>query len=666
MKHKLRRIMQDITSLDPALKGRQTEELVRLFLKAKPDAEMNRRFQRTLRTRLLGGEREPGKLSLIFRQVSGFFAWLFDRRLQLAAAASVLSVLLIATVAFLPLLVTFQQKSTAAAAPGLSMEPRTITGQPGGNKEREPALLPAPEPTAGEPMRREDTMDKKKQARAEKPLKAVETPKMNEYRLDTTSAEESTQIRDITAPSVDELKSTGEFKDTEKAESLSKEGSPGERALPDKTERPAEKGFLPATGFEFSSLYSEENASSYQEIRSYLDRGIMPPPEAVRIRELINYFPYNYNRPSGDLPFTVFTELAQCPWNPAHKLLYVGIRSAGPTTPGSPPLNMVFILNTSASMNRPGKLPVLKQAIRPLAGRLGAGDRISIISYAGRATLVLPPAGAGQYNAILQAVDTLQAGGGIADDTGLEQAYNLAMGLFRANSANRVILATDGDLSLADRFTAAGRGNNSSVTILDFGPRNRSSLGLVESGGATGLTYAFIDSFDAAQQALFSQLAGVRCAVQTRFNPDRVRSYRLLGDGGRQAETSGPPGLMTTAETAAADGEFTVLYEIVPAQPGSRASSPEVVTIRVVLQEQSVDAAVVDSDTPYASASAGFRLAAAAAEWGLLLTDSDYKGNATYEQVLGLARDAAVLDSGNTRSEFLRLVRISQELSGKP
>ncbi len=668
MKRKLQRIMHDITSLDPGLKGRQTEKLVGLFLKAKPRADMDRRFKHNLRTRLFGEKREQGGAVLILTQLSGFFKWLFNRRIQLAAAASVLSVLLIAMVAFLPLLVTFQQKSPAGGDQGFIVKQNTDTGQPIGTIEQEPSLLPSPDHTAEKPLQPEGTADKKSRAPAKEPTITEQTPGTGSEagekpRAKTTSAEEAEKLRDLAAPGLDEISGMDELKHTEKIKSLQKEESSSVKTIPGENAEPSEKGFLPAAGLGYSLLYTNGNTSSYAEIRSYLERGVLPPPETIRIRELINYFDYNYPQPTDDKPFTIFTELAQCPWNPSHKLLYIGIRDTASATRHRLPVNLVFLLNLSGSMNRPGKLPLLKQAMRGLAAKLDPADRISIIGYAGRASLVLPPSGAGQYNTILQAIDTLRAGGVNADGTGLEQAYDLATGLFKENNTNKVILATDTNLDTAYRIIHQKAGRGMLFTVLDFSPQNRKGLRPAESIDNTGVTHAYIDSLGTAQKALFPELTGASYSIQSRFNPDRVRSYRILTNDNRPAEEGG---LDATTEQAESGREFTVLYEIILEQPRSETSSPEILSIRIGNQEQSVETVVPEADTPYTHASSNFRLATAAAEWGLLLGKSHYKGNATYKQLLELARDAVGPDPGVTESEFLRLIRISQELSGEP
>jgi Ca-activated chloride channel family protein len=478
-------------------------------------------------------------------------------------------------------------------------------------------------------------------------------------------------------------------------------GLPGRYAPPVDREGYAaivENDFRRPTDAPLSTFSIDVDAASYANVRRFLDGGNLPVTDAVRIEELVNYFEYDYPDPDGEHPFAVVAEVSECPWAPEHRLVHIGLQGERIDTENLPPSNLVFLIDVSGSMGSPDKLPLLKQAFRLLASNLRAEDRVGIVVYAGAAGVVLEPTS--DQTAILDALDRLQSGGSTAGGEGIRLAYNLAREHFDAEKNNRVILATDGDFNVgassdAEMMRLIERERESGVflSVLGFGTGNLQDSKMETIANHGNGHYAYIDSIHEARKVLVNEMGGTLVAiakdvkVQVEFNPARVAGYRLIGYENRLLDAEDFNDDTKDAGELGAGHSVTALYEIVPVgvevptanvdelkyqrnevDPRA-ASNPELLTVKLRYKQPDGDTsrllerALVDRDTALDATSDAFRFSAAVAQFGLLLRDSDHKGEASYPNVLALARSARGTDEHGYRAEFVRLVETAEVLS---
>lgn len=436
-----------------------------------------------------------------------------------------------------------------------------------------------------------------------------------------------------------------------------------------------------------STFSIDVDTASYSNIRRFINMGQLPPREAVRTEEMLNYFRYDYPQPVGTAPFSVTVERSVCPWQEGHQLVLVGLQGKQLPVNELPPANLVFLLDVSGSMGAPNKLPLLKTAFKMLVRELRPQDKVSIVTYAGSAGVALPPTSGRDTGKILQAIDSLQAGGSTAGGAGLQLAYQLARENFLSEGNNRVLLATDGDFNVGvrseDELTALieeERDQGIALSVLGFGmgniKDNRMEL-LADKGNGN---YAYIDTALEAKRALGTQLAGTLYTlakdvkVQVAFDPAQVRSYRLIGYENRALSTADFNNDRTDAGDLGAGQAVTALYEIIPAEAGSddgaiarMIQTALQVKVRYKLPGEDASRLFSKSLTPeqvLAPASANMNLAAAVAEYGMLLRNSEFKGRSSYADVLSLA-EAAGKDGDGYRTEFVRLLQVSQALMEK-
>lgn len=436
-----------------------------------------------------------------------------------------------------------------------------------------------------------------------------------------------------------------------------------------------------------STFSIDVDTASYSNIRRFINMGQLPPAEAVRTEEMLNYFRYDYPQPVGTAPFSVTVERSACPWQEGHQLVLVGLQGKQLPVNELPPANLVFLLDVSGSMGAPNKLPLLKTAFKTLVRELRPQDQVSIVTYAGSAGVALPPTSGRDTGKILQAIDSLQAGGSTAGGAGLQLAYQLARENFLSEGNNRVLLATDGDFNVGVRseneLTALieeERDQGIALSVLGFGmgniKDNRMEL-LADKGNGN---YAYIDTALEAKRALGTQLAGTLYTlakdvkVQVAFDPAQVRSYRLIGYENRALSTADFNNDRTDAGDLGAGQAVTALYEIIPAEAGSddgaiarTVQTALQVKVRYKLPGEDASRLFSKSLTPeqvLAPASANMNLAAAVAEYGMLLRNLEFKGRSSYADVLSLA-EAAGKDGDGYRTEFVRLVQVSQALMEK-
>jgi Ca-activated chloride channel family protein len=482
---------------------------------------------------------------------------------------------------------------------------------------------------------------------------------------------------------------------TPDAERKIDDGTAGERYA-EITENP----FLEASRAPLSTFSIDVDTASYSNVRRFLSNGQMPPKDAVRIEEMINYFEYDYPQPSGDLPFSVNTEVAACPWNTKHKLVQIGLQGKKVAFDNTPPANLVFLLDVSGSMNSPDKLPLLKDGLRMMVNQLKPQDRVAIAVYAGSSGLVLPSTQAVNRGEILAALEGLEAGGSTNGGEGIELAYTVAANNFIRGGNNRVILATDGDFNVGVTSDNAlvelieeKRKSGIYLSVLGFGAGNLNDSMMEKLSNKGNGNYAYIDSRDEARKALGEQVAGTLYTIakdvkiQVEFNPAKVAGYRLIGYENRVLADRDFDDDRKDAGEIGAGHSVTALYEIVPAgqkvdngnielkyskyEPSETNFANELMTVKLRYKEPEgstsrlLSIGVLDRDASVEQASADLQFAAAVAQFGLLLRDSRYKADANFPNTLALAHRGVGIDGRGRRSELFELISKAEALSGR-
>jgi Ca-activated chloride channel family protein len=462
-----------------------------------------------------------------------------------------------------------------------------------------------------------------------------------------------------------------------------------------------ESRFLPTAGNPRSTFSIDVDAASYTNVRRFLTAGQRPPKDAVRIEEFLNYFRYDYPEPEGDERFSVTTDLAVSPWAPEHRLLRIGIKGKSLRTDAVPASNLVFLLDVSGSMQPPNKLPLVKQAFRLLAQELRPQDRVAIVVYAGAAGLVLPSTPGSDKATILAALDRLEAGGTTAGGAGLRLAYEVARQHYARDGNNRVILATDGDFNIGESSDAAmvqlieeRRDQGIFLTVLGFGTGNLKDSRMEQIADKGNGYYAYVDNLNEARRVFVREFAGTLVTIakdvkiQVEFNPAKVTAYRLVGYENRALRTEDFADDRKDAGELGAGHTVTALYELVPAGASlagtgndldslkyqhvslrpEAAGTDEWLTVQLRYKEPTGSRSrllthPVRVRKPVAEPAGDFRFAVAVAGFGLVLRDSEYRGTATLDQVLELARGAEGPDADGERAEFVRLVESTRLLS---
>jgi Ca-activated chloride channel family protein len=463
-----------------------------------------------------------------------------------------------------------------------------------------------------------------------------------------------------------------------------------------------ENPFLEAARAPLSTFSIDVDTASYSNTRRFLKDGQLPPKDAVRIEELINYFSYDYPQPVGEAPFSVTAEISEAPWNPQHRLVHIGLQGKRIPMENMPPANLVFLLDVSGSMNDPLKLPLVKAAMRTLTEQLTSRDRVAMVVYAGSSGLVLPSTPGDRKGEILAAIDRLEAGGSTNGGEGIELAYKIAQENFIRGGSNRVILATDGDFNVGVtsegdlvRLIEEKRQGGVFLSVLGFGTGNVKDSTMEKLADKGNGNYAYIDSLGEARKVLGEQIGGTLFTIakdvkiQVEFNPRQVAAYRLIGYENRILRDRDFNDDTKDAGEIGAGHTVTALYEVVPfgqkfenpgvdplkyqepVKPSEMANSNEMMTVKLRYKEPSQDqskllsVSLADSRARLASASENFKFASAVAAFGMLLRDSKYKSNASYSEVLELARASVGADPQGYRSEFVQLVETARDLSSR-
>ena len=450
-----------------------------------------------------------------------------------------------------------------------------------------------------------------------------------------------------------------------------------------------------------STFSIDVDAGSYSNVRRFLREGHLPPKDAVRVEEMLNYFRYQYSDPRGGDPFSITTELAEAPWRPGHKLARIGLQGQRLSLDELPATNLVFLIDVSGSMQSPDKLPLVKSAFRLLVNELRDEDRVAIVVYAGAAGLVLPSTSGGEKDRILSAIEGLEAGGSTAGGAGIQLAYKVARDHFIREGNNRVILATDGDFNVGAssegdlvRMIEDRRGDGVFLTVLGFGTGNLKDNKMEQLANKGNGHYAYVDDLLEAKKVFVHELGATLLTIakdvkiQVEFNPARVRSYRLVGYENRLLADRDFNDDTKDAGEMGAGHSVTALYEIVPAdgegageddgsvdplkyqsrRPRESRGSEDWFTVKVRYKAPAGSTSrllerIVTQETR--SPSTDFRFAASVAQFGMLLRDSEFKGQSSFGGVLALARGARGPDDEGYRAEFIRLVETAATLSGK-
>ncbi len=454
-----------------------------------------------------------------------------------------------------------------------------------------------------------------------------------------------------------------------------------------------------------STFSVDVDTASYANVRRFLTQGQLPPADAVRIEELVNYFPYNYQSPTDNAPFSASLEVAGAPWAPTHRLVRIGLKGRELNGASRPAANLVFLLDVSGSMNEPNKLPLVKQSLRLLVEKLRPEDRVAIAVYAGASGLALPSTSAAHKAEIMDAIDRLQAGGSTNGAMGIQLAYDIAKANFVPGGVNRVILATDGDFNVGVtsegglvRLVEEKAKSGVFLTVLGFGMGNLKDGTLEQLADKANGNYAYIDSLAEAKKTLVEQAGGTLVTIakdvkiQVEFNPAVVQAYRLIGYENRLLAKEDFNNDRVDAGEVGAGHTVTALYEVVPVgvempgespavdalkyqAVGNRESriqnqkSGELLTVKLRYKEPAGDGSsklefpLRDSGLAFAQASQDFKFAAAVAAWGMVLRDSPHKGAATLADVLAWGRAGLGSDAGGYRNEFLGLVERAQQLA---
>jgi Ca-activated chloride channel family protein len=463
-------------------------------------------------------------------------------------------------------------------------------------------------------------------------------------------------------------------------------------------DRIVENDFVAARETPLSTFSIDVDTASYANVRRFLQGGTLPPPDAVRIEELVNYFHYDLPKPTGDVPFAVHGEVSDAPWNANRRLVKLAMQSRAIPVESLPPTNLVFLLDVSGSMNQPNKLPLLQESFRLLVDQLRPQDSVAITVYAGAAGVVLPPTSGNDKGRILAAIDQLRAGGSTAGAEGIRLAYQVARERFRKDGNNRVILATDGDFNVGVSsdgelvgLIEQERKSGVFLTVLGFGMGNYQDAKMQKLADAGNGNHAYIDSLKEARKVLVSEMGGTLFTVakdvklQVEFNPARVKGYRLIGYENRRLADRDFDDDTKDAGELGAGHSVTAFYEIVPASssevvtgsaalkyqataPTGAAESQELLTVKLRWKAPDgdkstlTDFVVPDAPRPLAETSVDFRFAAAVVEFGLALRNSAHRGNARLEDAAARAALALGPDLEGLRKDFVTLAQSAAAL----
>lgn len=449
-----------------------------------------------------------------------------------------------------------------------------------------------------------------------------------------------------------------------------------------------------------STFGIDVDAASYSNVRRFINQGQLPPADAVRVEEMINYFDYDYPAPKNDEPFSIHTELSTAPWNAEHRLLRIGLQAKKIDAAKIPSSNLVLLIDVSGSMNAHNKLPLVKSSLKMLVNQLRPSDKVAIVSYAGAAKIVLEPTSGKNKRVILDAINALQAGGSTAGGAGIKLAYDLAASRFIKNGNNRVIMATDGDFNTGQssdmdmqKLIEEKRKSGIFLSVLGFGMGNYKDSKMELLADKGNGNYAYIDNISEGRKVLVTEFGGTLFTLakdlklQLEFNPSKVQAYRLIGYENRSLNAEDFNDDLKDAGDLGAGHSVTALYEIIPHgvksrligsvdelkyqtdKPSGSTFANELVSVSLRYKAPDSDVSrlikktVGNESQPLDKSSDGFRFAAAVAGYGMLLKKSEFVPGYTFEMAAELASRAISQDEEGFKSEFVRLVRASSLLA---
>jgi Ca-activated chloride channel homolog len=463
-----------------------------------------------------------------------------------------------------------------------------------------------------------------------------------------------------------------------------------------------ENKFLSVSNEPLSTFSIDVDAAGYSNVRRFLNNGQLPPANAVRIEEMVNYFRYEYPQPTGKDPFSINTEISDAPWNKDHKLVMIGLQGKKIPMENLPASNLVFLIDVSGSMQGPERLGLVKASMKMLVEQLREQDKVAIVVYAGAAGLVLPSTSGEEKETILGAIEKLEAGGSTAGGAGIKLAYKTARDYFIKGGNNRVILCTDGDFNVGassdqDMETLIEQERKSGVflTVLGYGMGNYQDAKMQKLADKGNGNHAYIDGITEAKKVLVNEFGGTLFTIakdvklQIEFNPAKVQAYRLIGYENRMLAKEDFNNDKKDAGELGSGHTVTALYEVIPVgvkssflgsvdplkyqtpkeEPKLKSVTDEILTVKFRYKAPDGDLSkliehpVLDQSVPISKTSENFRFAASVAQFGLLLRDSEFKSAASFDKVLSLARTAKSYDEEGYRAEFVRLVESARLLS---
>ena len=462
-----------------------------------------------------------------------------------------------------------------------------------------------------------------------------------------------------------------------------------------------ENRFLTVNENALSTFSIDVDAASYSNIRRYLQMGQLPPAGAVRIEEMINYFHYDYPQPQNEAPFSINTEIADCPWNTEHRLVLIGLQGKKIPVENLPASNIVFLIDVSGSMMEENKLPLVKTSMKLLVDQLREQDKVSLVVYAGNAGLVLPATSGAEKTKIKDAIDKLEAGGSTAGGQGIKLAYKTAKENFMREGNNRVILCTDGDFNVGAssddelvRMIEEERKSGVFLTVLGYGMGNYKDNKMEKLADKGNGNHAYIDGLNEAKKVLVNEFGGTLFTIakdvklQVEFNPAKVQAYRLIGYENRLLNKEDFNNDKKDAGELGSGHTVTALYEVIPVgvkneflegvdklkyqqqnKTTNTSGADEILTIKFRYKKPDGDVSkliehpVMDKQVSVSGTSNNFRFAASVAQFGMLLRNSAFKQSSSFNKAWQLAKDALGKDEEGYRSEFLQLLKNAQSIA---
>ncbi|MDW7694289.1 VWA domain-containing protein [Flammeovirgaceae bacterium SG7u.111] len=524
--------------------------------------------------------------------------------------------------------------------------------------------------------------------------RAMKEKKLNQSRRKMLKSEEK-----VYAPAIEELAMDMEVEEETIVEALEIEideiASEGESFNTEEYDQIIENAFQTPSDNPLSTFSIDVDNASYTNTRRFIDNGQMPYKSAVRIEEFINYFDYDYPAPKGEHPFSVTTEMSQAPWNKKHKLVHIGLQGKDLDYENIAPSNLVFLIDVSGSMEDTNKLPLLRSSFKLLLEGLSDKDKVAIVVYAGAAGCVLPSTPATEKSTIMRALDNLQAGGSTAGGEGVKLAYKIAMENLIEDGNNRIILATDGDFNIGTSSTSElvkmieeKRKSGIYLTICGFGMGNYKDGRMEQISNAGNGNYFYIDNIKEANKVFVKEMRATLFTIakdvkiQVEFNPAEVQAYRLIGYENRMLKSEDFNDDTKDAGELGAGHTVTALYEIIPVgvessfiksvdelkyqkvEKTSSASKGEVLTVKLRYKKPDGEKSILlsqtlkNSKTALNKTSDNFRFSASVAAFGMLLRESEFKSDATYELAMQLAKGAKGDDNEGYRAEFISMVEM--------